>query len=373
MPFGSEGREKGIGLALSGGGFRASLFHAGSLLRLHELGVLGDVDRISAVSGGSITAGLLACNWTKLDFADPNAAAYRSYVLDPLRAFCRRRIDSTAIIKGFLPFTRASDVVQASYDKHLFFDRTLKQLPDKPRFVFNSTNLQTGRSFRFSKPYMGDYLIGLVKNPDVKLSTAVAASSAFPPLLSPVVLKNLPKFENVEGAIFNGRPEYCQTIFLTDGGAYDNMGLETVWNRYSTVLVSDAGAPFGFPDRVKTGWLPQVQAALDIATEQSRALRKRALISDFIAKPEAGAYWGIDTDIRDYPIEGALECDEQVVKGVATLRTRLDPFSEEEQGRLINWGYALCDAALRSRVTSVLKAGVDRKWPYPAYALGSIA
>jgi NTE family protein len=55
----------------------------------------------------------------------------------------------------------------------------LRQLPDKPRFVFNSTNLQTGKSFRFSKPYIGDYRIGLIRNPDLPLALAVTASSAF--------------------------------------------------------------------------------------------------------------------------------------------------------------------------------------------------
>lgn len=60
MPFGSEGVEPGIGLALSGGGFRATLFHCGALWRLNDLGVLARLDRISSVSGGSITAGVLA-------------------------------------------------------------------------------------------------------------------------------------------------------------------------------------------------------------------------------------------------------------------------------------------------------------------------
>jgi|GEM_PF-5896550 len=40
MPFGSEGLQAGLGLALSGGGFRATLFHAGALLRLNQLGYL---------------------------------------------------------------------------------------------------------------------------------------------------------------------------------------------------------------------------------------------------------------------------------------------------------------------------------------------
>jgi hypothetical protein len=54
MPFGNEGVEETLGLALSGGGFRATLFHIGSLWRLNEFGVLGKIDRISSISEGSI-------------------------------------------------------------------------------------------------------------------------------------------------------------------------------------------------------------------------------------------------------------------------------------------------------------------------------
>ncbi len=54
----SEDREIQIALCLSGGGFRASLFHLGVLRRLHECGLLKDVRVISAVSGGAITAAL---------------------------------------------------------------------------------------------------------------------------------------------------------------------------------------------------------------------------------------------------------------------------------------------------------------------------
>ena len=64
----------GIGLCLSGGGFRAMLFHVGAVWRLNELGLLGRLDRVSSVSGGSITAGVLGMNWKKLD--GTNSAPY---------------------------------------------------------------------------------------------------------------------------------------------------------------------------------------------------------------------------------------------------------------------------------------------------------
>jgi len=52
-----------IALALSGGGFRASVFHLGVLRRLSEAGWLGKVDAISTVSGGSIVGSFAALQW----------------------------------------------------------------------------------------------------------------------------------------------------------------------------------------------------------------------------------------------------------------------------------------------------------------------
>ncbi len=77
---------QGIGLCLSGGGYRAMLFHTGVLLRLAEFGYLGTVDRIgkqgpmgslmrvSSVSGGSIIAGALGLAWQDLQVDDEGVA-----------------------------------------------------------------------------------------------------------------------------------------------------------------------------------------------------------------------------------------------------------------------------------------------------------
>src|SRR5262245_16367781 len=55
-----------IALCLSGGGFRALLFHVGVLRRLNEFGMLSRLSVISSVSGGSILNGVLATRWSKL-------------------------------------------------------------------------------------------------------------------------------------------------------------------------------------------------------------------------------------------------------------------------------------------------------------------
>lgn len=367
MPFGSEGTEPGIGLALSGGGFRATLFHIGACWRLVELGILPKLDRISSVSGGSIFAGVLATSWHALR-ADPSSDNYQRLVVGPLRRFCRQQIDSTAIGEGLLiPWKSISDEVESRYHDELF-QIGLAALPDSPRFIFNSTNLQTGRDFRFSKLYMGDYLIGLIHNPALPLAKAVAASSAFPPFLSPVILDQPGAFDAVEGAKFNSNPAYTTRIYLSDGGVYDNLGLETVWNRCQSLLVSDAGAPFGMGQTVQTDWVKQTVRALDVATDQARALRKRALLDDFRRGARSGTYWGIATEIEGYAKH--LPCDEAIVKPLADIRTRLNSFTDQEQEQLINWGYALCDAGVRTYVPEIVATDASPEWPCKGYPLG---
>lgn len=93
-----------------------------------------------------------------------------------------------------------SEAVEEQYRKHLYGEATLQDLPDRPRFIFNATNFGRGVGFRFSKPYAGDYRIGRILHPTFRVSLAVAASSAFPPFLSPVLLVLDPNaFQRWEG------------------------------------------------------------------------------------------------------------------------------------------------------------------------------
>jgi NTE family protein len=89
-------------------------------------------------------------------------------------------------------------------------------------------------------------------------------------------------------------------------------------------------------------------------SEQVRGLRARDLIRQFKTGGKRGAYWGIGSKIGDFPLTeqnlaAALVTDSQITKEISEMRTRLNKFSPTEQARLINWGYALADAGLRSR------------------------
>src|SRR5215217_1973444 len=80
--------QQGLALCLSGGGYRAMLFHLGVLWRLNEAGILLRLDRVSSVSGGSIIAGVLALNWAQLEFEEQGRAnAFESRIVDQIRKF----------------------------------------------------------------------------------------------------------------------------------------------------------------------------------------------------------------------------------------------------------------------------------------------
>src|SRR5215475_4449239 len=104
-----------IGLALSGGGFRATLFHIGALWRLNEIGWLRRIDMITSVSGGSIVNGMLAARWNSLAWQNVSgvgdcATNFIPEIVVPLRAFCQRTIDiSSVIIGGLSPFSSIAD------------------------------------------------------------------------------------------------------------------------------------------------------------------------------------------------------------------------------------------------------------------------
>jgi NTE family protein len=377
--------EEGIALCLSGGGYRAMLFHLGSLWRLNEAGLLPQLSRISSVSGGSITAGALGVRWHDLAF-DTNGVAQRfDVVVRDVQRVASTTIDVASGIKGILtPGRSIGDFVAKAYDDLLFHGATLQDLPDDgvpgaaihdarkgPRFVVNATNLQSGALWRFSKPYMRDYRVGEVKKPRTPLCVAVAASSAFPPFLAPVHLRLDPSmFEAAAGEPLR-KPPYTTNVILVDGGVYDNLGLEPAWKRYKTILVSNGGAKLGDAPSPPADWVRMLRRVLDVIDNQVGSLRVRELIDSFSGTQPArrGAYWGIRTDIAEYGVQDCLACPHEKTMTLASIATRLGAMDERLQRRLINWGYAVTDAALRCRLQQP-RIATAKGFPYQREAVG---
>lgn len=363
--------QEGIALCLSGGGYRAMLFHLGALWRLNELAYLPRLARISSVSGGSITAGMLGFKWNRLAFDGAGVAGrLRDEVIDPIRAMAGTTIDVKDVVIGFLTPGTVAEHVANSYRQHLFGDVTLQDLPDNPRFVINATSVQSGALWRFSKLYMGDWRVGLVKNPAVPLAVAVGASSAFPPVLSPVRLDLRPfTFEPGSGADLQIEP-YTAEAILTDGGVYDNLGLETAFKNYLTVLVSDGGGHMAAAPDPHTDWPRHALRVNDLIDNQVRDLRQRQLIGSFVQQERTGTYWATRSNLpKNYPAPGALPCPFAATQQLAAVPTRLAAIEAAVQEQLINWGYAICDAAMRLHVEE--NAAPPAGFPYPAAGVGA--
>jgi NTE family protein len=359
-----KAEEEGVALCLSGGGYRAMLFHVGTLIRLNEMKLLPKIDRVSSVSGGSITAGVLGLNWNRLGF-DSNGFSPRlqKELVDPIRKLAGRTVDTVSILSGTVTPGSIADKVTEAYRKHLFAKATLQDLPDRPRFVINATNVQSKSLWRFSKPYMWDWRVGKVPQPKVEIAVAVAASSAFPPVLSPLELNLGPSsFEPNTGSGLQMEP-YTSEVVLTDGGVYDNLGLETAWKRYSTIWVSDAGGMYSAEEDPKRDWISHTKRVMDLIDNQVRSLRKRQLIGSFDSGLREGAYWGIWTDISDYKLADALPCPLAKTHHIASTATRLKKLEDDTQEKIINWGYAVCDAAMRKYGKVANAPGP--KFPYP--------
>ena len=353
-----------MALCLSGGGYRAMLFHVGVLWRLNEAGLLRGLRRVSSVSGGSITAGVLGRNWSDLDFDGEVAAGFQEALVSPVRSLARTDIDVSGVLGGALsPFTSVAERVEKVYDRTLFRGATLQDLPDEPRFVFNATNLESGVLMRLSKPYLADYRVGRVDRPTLPLALAVTASSAFPPFLSPCRLDlRGADWITEPGNDLAERPGFRDEISLSDGGVYDNLGIESAWKRYRTVLVSDAGGLMGEDPAVPGDWGRGLLRVLGVVDNQVRALRKRQVVESLRSGERQGMYVGIRSDLARYPVDDPLAADVRVTRRLADVPTRLDAVPDGLQEQLINWGYVLADAGVRSHVARSVGRG---QLPYP--------
>lgn len=372
-----------VGLCLSGGGYRAMLFHLGALWRLNELGLLPALDRVSSVSGGSITAGYLAFRWKDLIFNQQGIASnYIETVVSGIRRVASSTIDVWSILTALFVPGWVGNRVADCYNWHLFKGATLQDLPvpnqnRAPNFVINATSLQTGDLWRFTRAYTGDWRVGLYDSPTLPLARAVAASSAFPPVLSPIAIKFDPsKFRTDLPGVDLTDPAYRSRVILVDGGVYDNLGLETIWKRCKTVLVSDGGAKTSPEPRPWFLRLSQMVRVSIVMDQQIVDLRVRQLIesyklaingddTDQSALARQGAYWGIFSQVKDFPITDPIAFPVADAKRAAKTPTRLKALSSQDQERIINWGYVICDTAVRSYYNQDGKFKKPDKLPYP--------
>ena len=364
----------GIGLCLSGGGFRATLFHLGALRRLNELGILGQLRTISSVSGGSVTAAHIAATVPWPLTTPMTRAQWESRVAAPLRAFTARNLRTGALAKRLLPWhwfhsSTAVEAMAARFRERLT-PITLAELPERPNFIFCATDMAFGVDWVFERERMGDYQAGYIQPPpaDWPVGAAVAASACFPPVFNPLPMHFAPaRYTGGHAPAGAARDAALSDLRLTDGGDYDNLGLEPVWDDHAVVLSSDGGSTFEFaPDE---NLFSRIQRYVSIVENQARALRKRWLISSFIANVMDGTYWGVASARGSYDPDDTIGYSKALARDVIdTIRTDFDAFSEAEAAVLENHGYLLADIAIRRHVRALLPADVPPlAVPHPAW------
>jgi NTE family protein len=366
----------GLALCLSGGGYRAALFHLGALRRLNELGILSQVATISSVSGGSILNGLLAEN--ALPWPEPGTAIseWDRRIAGPLRWFTQRNIRTRAVVHRLLPWNwldRDAGVQALARQYRRLIRRRLDGLPERPRFIFCATDIIFGVNWVFDTGgtrvpggRFGSYQAGYFSPlPRAPMALAVAASSCFPPVFNPMLLGLTP--ERLRGGKYTklDRDDLISTIGLSDGGVYDNFGLEPVWKNHRRLLVSDGGGVF--KGETDAGLIWRVQRYAAIQGHQVSRLRKRWLITNFIQGELTGAYWGIGSSADHYQFGGEFYSEGLVDGFISEVRTDLDAFSEAEQSVLENHGYIMAEAAIRRHAADLVAIETPFAIPHPEW------
>lgn len=267
-----------LSLCLSGGGYRAMLFHLGALWRLNEMGLLPEIIQVESVSGGSIVAAQLVLNWQKLHLIENHNVSpwFKAVVADPIVRQARHTIDRRAIIAGVLiPGLSPSFLVATALDGGELFDgKRLQDLPGPPAptLTLVATDMETGLPWVFKKDFIGSPGRGFLGN-NVRIADAVAASAAFPPVLSPAAFDFSYTTQRLTGektGVVN-----ILHVKLADGGLINNLGSD-LCEGPGVGVVSDAANPV---TDSKTGatWIGQYYRITNIIYDaKERRLRMDA-------------------------------------------------------------------------------------------------
>ncbi len=247
---------KKIGLALSGGGYRAAAYHIGTLRALHKLGVLDKVDVISSVSGGSIIAayyGLHDGNYDSFekDFSDKirtgvlHLALINLMLVFALVVFlfcylgCWGLLSFAVLFFAWYWLLPVSKLISWQYDWLFFRRKKLKDLKASPIITINATDYPTVSQFTFSGERMYDYYYGkdAFYHEQFPISKAVMASSCVPFAFCPI---------RVSKKYWTNQMRRIVPPMLFDGGLYDNQGTHLLTDKMSPyactyIIVSDAG------------------------------------------------------------------------------------------------------------------------------------
>lgn len=378
-----------MGIALSGGGFRASLFHIGVFARLAELDMLRHVEVISSVSGGSIIAMHYYLKLKRLLEENPNKdieqSDYITLIKDMqdefltaiqknirMKAFFKEGNNSITEKLGQLYMEDIYKLVNETDPKtmdELYINPMINkkeksfknfnphfhniELKNKiPILIINSTCLNNGHNWRFTASGMGEsfymYDTTIDKNKiykfkrydksnlKVSIGDAVASSSCVPGLFDPIEID-----ENFS--------DEKDTIKLVDGGVYDNQGLASILDEEcKLIIVSDASGQFQDDEDPSSCRLKIVPRINDMLMDRGRDLTYSLVKNMKDSKQIVG--------LAIFHLKQCFDEEEKMCKKfysqrekeiqekLAMIRTDLDTFNDAEAYTLMNSGYNIASS-----------------------------
>lgn len=368
------GGEPRIGLALSGGGFRAAIFHLGVIRRLEELGIMPRVRVVSAVSGGSIISAYYLCEMERRlrlekpedrDRTETRVRIFEEIAHDFFRALDNNLRTRALIFTPFFypwlflktlalkPFRAGarSELIQREYDKWFYGNKSLDQLPSAvrtknresageasagPRLLINTTSLLTGERVAFSRePISHVNEMSRVNTNVLPLSRVVGASSGVPGLFPPTL---------ISGDV------------LVDGGVADNQGIESLIEDpadCNLLLVSDASGQMEPIHTIRGGALKALLRVNSIFQFQIRnklldilvGWKRLPELRTTDKEPHEFAFVHLHLNLKDRGIRDRIPSE--FIPGIARIRTDLDQFSHIEREALMYHGYTLIDAQIK--------------------------
>ena len=390
-----------VGLALSGGGFRASLYHLGTIRYLEECGIMPHIEVMSTVSGGSIIGAYYLVEMERRLRTAPN--------LDRLTAcdeiisdFCAKlklnfRMRGLIFYPYFHPLLTVlslirlrhrGDTMAKAFERYLFapnlrigdlpvqtFNKDTKAL-DGTRLLMNTTSLITGRRFVLSRECDTGLKAQIIKSNsnNIILARAVGASAAVPGLFRPLRIGN---------------------ELLSDGAVVDNQGIESLFdyfqlsesalnllpdsfrqpkelrqitksadgNKYIEkpsgkihLIISDAENQL----IVKPDIPPTIMASSVRTLAIMSAANRRKLLKLLLDKKQDGSisdfcftHIAMNLKGRD-PTNDTERLPSEFITATAEVRSDLDEFSRLERDVLIYHGYTLMKSQMQTHCQKLL-------------------
>ena len=360
-----------FGVALSGGGVRAIVFHAGVLQYLAKLRLFESIKVISTVSGGSILVGLIySLNGGRW----PTSEEYLQTVFPKIKgiicnvSLARYWAEHLANPFYWKYLTKRSKVLAIALEEQWKITGNMNEIPTEPKWYITSTAAKNGEKWTFCQDYMGSEYLGYAKKPDISLSDAIAASAAYPGIVGPYQLKtkdyiwyrDIPGINDTDNEIIEPDNDL---YYFYDGGLYDNLACDSLFSVFGeelideieTLVISDASAPLSNDWYRKWRFWIRTKKMVDMILIQVNQLRLNWIREYLRNNKKLGILVKIDKHANELIgsekkslFKNMMFMSKESLSIVKNIKTTLSKVSSEEYDSTVRHGYET--TLIRSRL-----------------------